>query len=119
MRYLQVLIGGAAGSFLRYAIGLYVLDHYSGRFPLGTFLINVAGSFLIGVVKTSLDASWGPLLVVGVLGGFTTFSAFEWETFALCQDGLPALALFYAVGSVAVGFLACWGGVQLVSAARH
>jgi CrcB protein len=119
MRYLQVLLGGAAGSLLRYAIGLFVLEHYRGKFPIGTFLINVIGSFFIGVVMTSLEAGWRPLLVTGVLGGFTTFSAFEWETFFLNQDGFPGLAVLYAIGSVACGFLACWGGVQLVHAARH
>jgi CrcB protein len=119
MRYLQVLLGGAAGSLLRYAIGIFVLEHYRGRFPIGTFLINVIGSFFIGVVTTSLEAGWRPLLVTGVLGGFTTFSAFEWETFSLNQDGFPAMAILYAVSSVATGFLACWGGAQLVNAARH
>jgi CrcB protein len=119
MRYLQVLLGGAAGSLLRYTIGLFVLELYKGPFPLGTFLINVTGSFFIGVVMSSLGAGWRPLLVTGVLGGFTTFSAFEWETFSIGQDGLPGLALFYAVASVVCGLLACWAGVQLVHAARH
>jgi fluoride exporter len=119
MRYLQVLIGGAAGSLLRYIIGLFAMEHYGGKFPIGTFAINVIGSFLIGVVMTSLEAGWRPLLVTGVLGGFTTFSAFEWESFFLTQDGFPGLAIAYAVGSVASGFLACWGGAQLVHAARQ
>ena len=109
MRYLQVLLGGAVGSLLRYVIGLIVLEHYSGRFPIGTFLINVTGSFFIGVVMTSLGAGWRPLLVTGVLGGFTTFSAFEWETFALGQNKAPGLALIYLAASVAAGFSACWG----------
>jgi CrcB protein len=119
MRYLQVLIGGAAGSLLRYVVGLFVLNHYGGRFPLGTFLINVIGSFLIGVVMTAMGAGWRPLLVTGMLGGFTTFSAFEWETFFLGQDGFSGLAALYVIGSVAAGFLACWGGAQLVSAGKH
>jgi CrcB protein len=119
MRYLQVLLGGAVGSLLRYAIGLFVLEHYPGRFPLGTFLINISGSFLIGLVSTALDSGWRPLLVTGILGGFTTFSAFEWETFSLGQDGMPRVALFYAVGSVMCGLAACWGGVQLAHAMRR
>jgi CrcB protein len=119
MRYLQVLIGGAAGSLLRYAAGLFVLDHFAGKFPLGTFLINVTGSFCIGVAMSALGAGWRPLVVTGVLGGFTTFSAFEWETFSLGQDGYPGLALLYAAGSVICGFAACWAGAQLVSLARH
>jgi fluoride exporter len=119
MRYLQVLIGGAAGSLIRYIVGLFVLDHFSGRYPLGTFLINVLGSFFIGVIMTTLSAGWRPFLVTGLLGGFTTFSAFEWETFSLGQDGLPKLALLYSVGSVVTGYAACWVGVQLVSATRH
>jgi CrcB protein len=119
MYYLHVLIGGAAGSLLRYAFSRFVLEHYGGRFPLGTFLINVAGSFLIGVVVTSLGANWRPLLVTGILGGFTTFSAFEWETFSLGQDGFPGMAVAYAAGSVVAGFVACWAGVQMVAAVKH
>jgi CrcB protein len=119
MRYLQVLAGGAAGSLVRYVIGLAVLTHYGGRFPLGTFLINVTGSFFIGVAVTALGANWRPFLVTGILGGFTTFSAFEWETFSLGQDGFPGLAMLYAVGSVLAGFAACWAGAQLVAMARQ
>jgi fluoride exporter len=115
MRYVQVLIGGAVGSLLRYVLGLFVVEHYAGRWPLGTFLINVIGSFCIGVVVTSLDINWRPLLVTGLLGGFTTFSAFEWETFSLSQAGFPWLAASYAGVSVIVGFLACWAGSLLVA----
>jgi fluoride exporter len=115
MRYVQVLIGGAAGSLLRYVLGLFVAEHYAGRWPVGTFLINMIGSFLIGVVVTSLDINWRPLLVTGVLGGFTTFSAFEWETFSLSQDGFPWLAASYVGASVILGFLACWLGSLVVA----
>jgi len=118
MRYLQVIVGGAAGSLLRYAVGLFVLDHFTGKFPLGTFLINVTGSFFIGVAMSALGVGWRPLVVTGVLGGFTTFSAFEWETYFLGQDGYTGTALLYAAGSVICGFAACWAGAQLVGLTR-
>jgi CrcB protein len=115
MRYLCVLCGGAAGSLLRYAAGVAIMSRWSGRFPIATFLINVTGSFAIGVLATVLadvtNPIWRPLLIVGVLGGYTTFSTFEWETFAATRGGAGGIALLYSLGSVVLGYLACWLGV--------
>ncbi len=109
-RYLAVLCGGAFGSVLRYTIGVAVTSRYPGRFPLATFLINVTGSFLIGFVMTILpdrSAVWvRPLLVTGVLGGYTTFSAFEWETLVSPRN----VAVLYMALSVGLGLVACWMG---------
>jgi CrcB protein len=84
MRYLCVLGGGAVGSLLRYVAGVAIMTRWSGRFPIATFLINVTGSFAIGVLATLLadvtNPLWRPLIITGVLGGYTTFSSFEWET---------------------------------------
>jgi len=118
MRYLCVLGGGAAGSLLRYVVGVAIITRWNGRFPLATFLINVTGSFAIGVLATLLADSTNPnlraLLITGLLGGYTTFSSFEWETLSTARGGAGAIALLYLFGSVALGFLACWLGVAVV-----
>ena len=117
-RSLLVVCGGGAGSLLRYLVTLAVNEKYTGRFPLATFLINVTGSFVIGLLLILLDRedllhpNFRPLLITGVLGGFTTFSSFEWEMFALGRS-TPPLALFYGVSSVALGWLACWAGASI------
>lgn len=115
MRYLYVLAGGAVGSLVRYIASVFVLAHYGGDFPLGTFLINVSGSFLIGLTMTYLapGSDLRFLLVTGFLGGYTTFSSFEWETLSVAHKGLPAVALLYSAGSVVAGYLACWAGVAI------
>lgn len=118
IRCLLVLCGGAVGSLARYLVTLGVNEKYDGRFPLATFLINVAGSFAIGLLLILFDRAdllhpnFRPLLVTGVLGGFTTFSSFEWEIFALGRT-TPPLALIYCISSVAVGWIACWCGAML------
>jgi CrcB protein len=112
-----VLGGGAIGSLLRYLAGVAIMSRWTGRFPIATFLINVTGSFAIGVVSSLLaDATnplWRPLLITGLLGGYTTFSSFEWETFSAVRGGAGGIALLYVLGSVLVGYLACWLGVAL------
>jgi CrcB protein len=118
IRCLMVLCGGAVGSLARYLVTLGINEKYSGRFPLATFLINITGSFAIGALLVLLDRgdlfhpNLRPLLVTGVLGGFTTFSSFEWEVFSLGRSA-PPIALLYCVSSVAVGWVACWFGAML------
>jgi CrcB protein len=117
MRYLYVIAGGAAGSLLRYAIGLLVLERYAGSFPLGTFIVNITGSFLIGIAMSHLPAGspLRPLLVTGFLGGYTTFSSLQWESLFAAQNGLPGIALLNVAGSVVAGYAACWAGAWLSS----
>lgn len=118
LRSLLVLAGGSIGSLTRYLTTLAVNEKYDGRFPLATFLINVTGSFLIGLLVVLLDRedifhpNYRPLLVTGFLGGFTTFSSFEWEMFALGRS-TPPLALLYGLSSVVAGFAACWLGATI------
>lgn len=123
-RYLMVLAGAGIGGVLRYALGLWIMEKVGGRFPLGTFVINVSGSLLIGVLMTLLTERFHPhphlrlFLVVGVLGGYTTFSSFEYEVFQAVRSGERWLGLLYVSGSVVAGYLAVWLGAALTAARR-
>ncbi len=120
-RYVVVLAGAGLGGLMRYALGTWIMAKYGGRFPLGTFLINVSGAFLIGLLMAVLTErmhphpNWRLFLVVGVLGGYTTFSSFEYETYQAVRDGARAMGLLYLTGSVLAGYLAVWLGAVLVS----
>lgn len=119
IKYLFVMFGGAVGAVSRFILGTLVAKWYPGLFPLGTFLINVTGSFLIGVLmmaflnRPSIDANWRLFLVTGILGGYTTFSSFEWETFAAIRGGAATVAVSYVISSVVVGLLGVWLGAML------
>jgi CrcB protein len=119
IKCIAVMCGGAVGSLIRYLVTLAVNERYDGRFPLATFAINITGSFLIGILLVLSDRedlvhpTFRPLLVTGMLGGYTTFSTFEWEVFALGQKG-GTMALVYAGSSVVVGWAACWAGAMLM-----
>jgi fluoride exporter len=116
-KYLIVAFGGAIGSVLRFWAGGYVSSRMGSRFPFGTFVINITASFLIGLVMTVLAerAHWSPnwryLIVIGFLGGYSTFSAFEYETFRVFQDGEFLIASMNVALSVVVGFVSVWLGV--------
>ncbi|MBT3375968.1 MAG: fluoride efflux transporter CrcB [Lentisphaerae bacterium] len=119
----QVLLvgaGGCVGAILRYKLGGLVLHQFpNSRFPYGTFAVNVAGCLLIGVVAGWIEHHHGVgadlrlLVITGLLGGFTTFSAFGLETVYLLRRGLPMLALANAFGSVALGVLAVGIGLSV------
>lgn len=112
----MVMLGGATGSLTRYVVGTAIMTRVGGRFPVGTVFINITGSFLIGLLMTLLTErlqphpNWRFLLVIGFLGGYTTFSSFEWETLGLVKDGSRWLGLLNAAGSVVVGYMAVWLG---------
>ncbi len=114
MRYLCVMAGGATGSLLRYVLAQFIVARWPAKFPFATFLINLSGSFLIGLVLGTLGDremhNMRALLVAGFLGGYTTFSAFEWELYRL---GRSWTALTYAVASVVLGLTCCWLGAML------
>lgn len=122
-RYLVVLAGAGLGGLARYAAGTWIMSKYGGRFPLGTFVINISGSFLIGVLMTLLTErlqphpNWRLFLVVGILGGYTTFSSFEYETYQTVRDGERWMGLIYVAGSVLLGYAGVWLGA-LVTARR-
>ena len=116
-KYLMVGIGGALGSILRFSVGGYVSNRLGVRFPYGTFFINCTGSFLIGLVVTLLaerthwSPNWRYLIPIGFIGGYTTFSTFELETFRNFQDGEILIAGLNVVLSVVIGFVSVWLGV--------
>lgn len=110
---------GLLGVWLRYGIGLYCQAFAWEGFPYPTFLINVMGAFLIGVVYVwgNEYARWSPALSIslmtGFLGGFTTFSAFSLETVLLLEKGLWRTACVYAATSVILGIGGAWGGMGI------
>jgi fluoride exporter len=116
LKYVMVGMGGCLGSVLRFWLGSYIGGRLGSRFPYGTFVINVTGSFLIGMVltmmaeKTQWSPNWRYLIPVGFIGGYTTFSAFEYETFRLFQDGQMGTAMLNVMMSVIVGFAGVWMG---------
>ena len=120
-RYLVVLAGAGLGGLTRYALGTWIMARSGGRFPLGTFLINISGSFFIGLLMTLLTErlhphpNWRLFLVVGVLGGYTTFSSFEYETLQAVRDGARWMGLLYVAGSVLFGYVAVWLGAGLAA----
>src|SRR5204863_3169037 len=120
-KYLLVLAGAGLGGLTRYVAGVWIMAKYGGRFPLGTFVINVTGSFLLGVLMTLLTErlhphpNWRLFLVVGILGGYTTFSSFEYETYEAVRDGAHWMGLMYVTGSVLLGYLGVWLGSVLAA----
>ena len=118
IRFVLVFLGGGTGALLRYVAGNAIMGKYSGAFPLGTVAINLTGSFLIGLLMTLLahlhpHPNWRLLLVVGILGGYTTFSSFEYETFQAFRSGVAWVGILNVVGSVLIGYLAVWLGAAV------
>ena len=117
---LLVGLGGFAGSVARYMLGGWLLHHTAQeRFPWSTFAVNAAGCLAIGVLAGLAErhALSSPglrlFLFTGLLGGFTTFSAFGLETLFLLRRGEPWTAAAYVLASIAVGLLAVWLGMRL------
>lgn len=115
--FLLVGLGGALGSMLRYAFS-YWFKH--GSFPLATFLVNIIGSFIIGLVfayalrNESFALTWRLFLAAGICGGFTTFSAFSLESLQLLQQQRIGLFFFYVIASLLLGLAATWLGYSLM-----
>lgn len=118
LKYVVVGVGGFLGAIARYALGAYIGGRYGLRFPLGTFVINVSGSFLIGLIltvlaRTTASAYWRYLIPIGFIGAYTTFSTFEYETLRAIQDGQVMTGLLNVGLSLVTGFIAVWGGVAI------
>lgn len=117
---LLVGLGGGIGSIFRYLSALLVHKYYAGIFPLATFVINLLGSLLIGILFGCIERyQWNNpdlkfLFIVGFCGGYTTFSAFSIENINLLQAGDTATAFAYIGLSVVLGLTATWAGLSLV-----
>lgn len=119
MRFLMVALGGAAGAVARYAVTLGVATFWKRDFPLGTFLVNISGCFVLGFFltmaaeSTSIGPSLRLLVATGFVGAYTTFSTFEWETQRLTSAGALGWGVLNVVSSVVAGYLAVALGVAL------
>ncbi|MBI5856694.1 MAG: fluoride efflux transporter CrcB [Sphingobacteriales bacterium] len=117
---LLVGLGGGIGSMARYLTSRWIYNLYPHHFPWGTFAINVIGCFLIGLLWgisfRSFDSNehWKMFLMVGLCGGFTTFSAFTLEGIGLLKEQRMALFFLYVAGSVVAGLLATYIGMKTV-----
>ena len=113
-----VALGGATGSVLRYAVGRAMGPTADSHIPWHTFMVNATGAFILGLLivtaaKLGWPAWWRPLIAVGVLGGYTTFSTFSLEVVELALRGRLMLAVGYGVGSLATGVVAAACGIAL------
>jgi CrcB protein len=118
MEYLMIGIGGILGANARYLVGGWVTQRFGLAFPWGTFLINLSGSFVLGLFMAYMlryPAYHYPRLffAVGFLGAYTTFSTFSFESLQLIQNGRFLVALSYVVSSAALGLCGAWLGVLL------
>lgn len=119
---IAVAVGGALGSLARYLTGIGAGKMFGLAFPWGTLIINIVGSFLIGVfveafaLKWDLPQVWRIFLTVGICGGFTTFSTFSLDSSLLMVKGELGLAATYVIGSVSLSIGALFAGLQLIRA---
>ena len=122
MEYVWVGVGGFAGANVRYVLGAWIGNRLGAGFPYGTFFINLSGSLLIGVILTLLteqlvvDPLWRRLIVIGFLGGYTTFSSYSYEALALIEQGSWNRALSYVIASNILGLFACYLGIIMARA---
>lgn len=122
MSYLLVFIGGGLGASLRHTINMVFTRALGTAFPYHTLFINVTGSIVMGLIagylafKGEATQHWRLFLMTGILGGYTTFSAFSLDTALLYERGEVGLAALYVVGSVALSIGGLFGGLALV---RH
>jgi fluoride exporter len=116
---LVIALGAAVGANLRYGLSIWAAQQWGTTFPYGTMLINVLGSFAIGLIlvlgttRVALSVPWRLLLVTGFLGGFTTFSTFSYETYALLVEGSWLEAGLNILGSVGLGMIGVVLGASL------
>lgn len=121
MQLLLVGIGGCLGSICRYATGLAAQRLITTTLPVATLIVNAVGCLVIGITmgvieaKGITDPTVRLFMVVGFLGGFTTFSAFGYETFSLATDGRLAVAIANGITQMTVGLLSVWAGHTLAT----
>ncbi|MGL5513792.1 MAG: fluoride efflux transporter CrcB [Sporomusa sp.] len=116
---LVVAIGGGIGAATRYLVTCWAAERFGSHFPYGTFFVNVAGCFVIGlffelaIYKGVIKPECRLFVTTGFLGGLTTFSTFSYETVKLLQDEHISFALYNILGNCLLGLLATWAGISL------
>jgi CrcB protein len=123
MRYVAVAVGAMLGANLRFLVVNWAADRWGVDFPYGTFIINVSGAFVIGVLlsfmgeRVGISPLWRLFFATGFLGGYTTFSSYAWEALALAEDGAWLRAVGYVVGSNVLGLAGVLFGATLARVA--
>src|ERR1043165_291823 len=118
-RYLMIAIGGAAGAIARYQLAAMIQARIPAGFPLGTFVVNITGCFVMGIATTLLTErlgghpAWRFLIPIGFVGAYTTFSTFEFETFRAINEGSWLIGMGNVLGSVFAGYVALGAGFVL------
>ena len=116
MNLLAIAIGGAIGAVARYALSMFVLRVSGTLFPLGTFVVNVIGCLAFGLIagastqRVQIAPAMRLFLLTGILGGFTTFSSYAFESFVLVRDGQMFWAALNITGQVVAGLVGMWAG---------
>ncbi len=120
---MKLILAIGAGSFIggicRYLMSLFIQQKIFSTFPFGTMSVNILGCFLIGLVfglsdRGNMSQEWRLFLATGVLGGFTTFSAFSNETVGMMRDGQFVYASVYVLSSIALGLAATFIGIMII-----
>ena len=112
-------VAGALGALSRYGVEGFVSERFPGSFPAGTFVINVTGSFVLGLLfvllteRVAASATLRTSLTVGFVGAYTTFSTFSFETLRLIEDGALRTAAVSVVATLILGLLAVWAGMTI------
>ena len=120
MNYLLVFIGGGLGSALRHTVNVICPKLFGTHFPYHTLIINITGSTIMGLIagylafKGDAGQSWRLFVMTGILGGYTTFSAFSLDAAVLYERGEIGLAAFYVLGSVILSILGLFAGLALI-----
>jgi fluoride exporter len=122
-RFVMIAVGGSLGALARYGLSFWVQERAPGAaFPYGTFVVNITGCLVMGIVMTRLNeggyahVNWRFLVPVGFIGAYTTFSSFVFETFRLIEQGMPLIGFGYVASSLILGYLALWIGVVVTRA---
>ena len=116
---LAIGMGSFIGGIFRYLLSQFIQAKFLSVFPYGTLAVNIIGCFLIGLVfgladRGNLTQEWRLILATGVLGGFTTFSAFSNETVSMLRDGQFLYALAYITSSIVFGLTATFTGISII-----